>query len=83
MGFKTFGFAGGRADVWRRTSQYTGVQRTTGWGATYVMRMVHPAFKDHAYWYSDDDADGDIHSRKLENHLPPCRWADLCQPGRT
>ena len=31
MGFKTFGFAGGREDVWERMKIFTGVQRKNGW----------------------------------------------------
>jgi hypothetical protein len=31
MGFKTFGFAGGRADVWEPDPMYIGDQKKHGW----------------------------------------------------
>ena len=31
MGFKTFGFAGGRPDVWEPDRRSTGAPRTSGW----------------------------------------------------
>ena len=31
MGFKTFGFAGGREDVWEPGEEFTGVRKASGW----------------------------------------------------
>jgi catalase-peroxidase len=69
MGFKTFGFAGGRADVWEP-------DQDVYWGAETVWlggdkRYAHGSegVAKHAVLSSDDDADGDIHSRDLEKPL--------------
>ncbi len=70
MGFKTFGFAGGREDVWE-------ADETVYWGAetTWLggdLRYGHGSEgvpKDHGVVASDDNADGKIHSRNLENPL--------------
>nr|WP_294795009.1 catalase/peroxidase HPI [uncultured Mucilaginibacter sp.] len=69
MGFKTFGFAGGRADVWEP-------DQDVYWGAETVWlggdkRYAHGSegVAKHAVLSSDDDADGDIHSRNLEKPL--------------
>jgi catalase-peroxidase len=70
MGFKTFGFAGGRPDVWEPDQDvYWG--RETTWLAG-DLRYAHGSEgvpKDHGVVSSDDDADGDVHSRHLENPL--------------
>ena len=72
MGFKTFGFAGGRVDTWEPDQDvYWG--RETKWLGGDV-RYAHgdegvskPG--DQAVLVSDDPADGDKHSRDLENPL--------------
>jgi catalase-peroxidase len=69
MGFKTFGFAGGRADVWEPDeSVYWGSERTWLGGD---LRYVHGSegVEGHGVLVSEDDADGDIHSRNLEKPL--------------
>jgi catalase-peroxidase len=72
MGFKTFGFGGGREDVWEPDQDvYWGSEKTWLGGD---IRYAHGSEgvdkgKDQAVLSSDDDADGDIHSRKLENPL--------------
>ncbi|MBW8324402.1 MAG: catalase/peroxidase HPI [Prolixibacteraceae bacterium] len=70
MGFKTFGFAGGRADVWEPEEDvYWGAE--TKWLAGDI-RYAHGSEgveKEGGVIVSEDDADGDIHSRKLENPL--------------
>jgi catalase-peroxidase len=70
MEFKTFGFGGGRADVWEADQDvYWGAE--TSWLAGDV-RYAHGsegADKQEGTLVSDDDADGDVHSRKLENPL--------------
>uniref|UniRef100_UPI0034508357 peroxidase family protein n=1 Tax=Acidovorax sp. TaxID=1872122 RepID=UPI0034508357 len=70
MGFKTFGFAGGREDIWAP-------ELDVYWGSEAKwlgddMRYAHgPGAVDKAgaVLPSDDSADGDIHSRNLENPL--------------
>jgi catalase-peroxidase len=70
MGFKTFGFAGGREDVWEPEEDvYWGSE--TKWLAGDI-RYAHGSEgeqKEGGVLVSDDDADGDIHSRELENPL--------------
>jgi catalase-peroxidase len=71
MGFKTFGFGGGREDVWEPDQDvYWGAETT--WLAGDI-RYKHGGSegvgKDSGVILSDEDADGDFHSRKLENPL--------------
>lgn len=70
MGFKTFGFAGGREDVWEADEDvYWG--KETNWlgGDKRYGRGSDGAEDNHGVLVSDDDADGQIHSRDLENPL--------------
>jgi len=71
MGFKTFGYAGGREDTWEPDQDVYWGRETTWLGGD--VRYAHGSegvVKDGpAVLVSDDDADGDIHSRKLENPL--------------
>ncbi len=70
MGFKTFGFAGGRADVWEADQDVYWGSETTWLGGD--LRYAHGsdgADKNHGVVVSDDDADGDTHSRFLEKPL--------------
>src|SRR6266498_1629994 len=70
MGFKTFGFGGGRADVWEPDQDvYWGRETTWLGGDVRYARGSEGVEKNTAVLVSDDDADGDIHSRKLENPL--------------
>lgn len=70
MGLKTFGFGGGREDVWEP-------EETVYWGSENKwlggdLRYAHGSEgidKNGGVLVSDDNADGDIHSRKLENPL--------------
>jgi len=69
MGFKTFGFAGGREDVWEADeSVYWGSEKTWLGGD---IRYAHgsPGVEGHGVLVSDDDADGDVHTRNLEKPL--------------
>jgi catalase-peroxidase len=70
MGFKTFGFAGGREDVWEADeSVYWGAE-TTWLGGDLRYAHGSPGVEEgHGVTVSDDDADGDIHSRNLEKPL--------------
>ncbi len=70
MGFKTFGFAGGRADSWEPDQDVYWGRETTWLGGD--KRYAHGSEgveKDSAVLVTDDKADGDIHSRNLENPL--------------
>ncbi|MGV2452158.1 UNVERIFIED_CONTAM: catalase/peroxidase HPI [Ralstonia mannitolilytica] len=71
MGFKTFGFAGGRADVWEPDSDvYWGSEKTwLGGDLRYAHGSEGVAEGHSAVLPTDDNADGDIHSRNLENPL--------------
>src|SRR6188768_4162270 len=70
MGFKTFGFAGGREDVWEpQEDVYWGAEATWLGGDLRYAHGSEGVAKNGAVLVSDDDADGGIHSRKLENPL--------------
>lgn len=70
MGFKTFGFAGGRADVWEPDeSVYWGSETTWLGGDERYNNGSDGVPKDHGVVSSDDNADGNVHSRNLEKPL--------------
>ncbi|NCI51549.1 catalase/peroxidase HPI [Sediminibacterium roseum] len=70
MGFKTFGFAGGREDVWEpQEDVYWGSETTWLGGDVRYAHGSDGVEKTHGVLVSDDDADGDIHSRNLEKPL--------------
>jgi catalase-peroxidase len=70
MGFKTFGFAGGRADVWEPDEDVYWGSETTWLGGDLRYADGSPGVpKEHGVVSSDDDADGHIHSRNLEKPL--------------
>lgn len=71
MGFKTFGFAGGRADVWEPDADvYWGSEKTWLGGDLRYAHGSEGVVEGHAAVLpTDDKADGDIHSRNLENPL--------------
>lgn len=71
MGFKTFGFAGGRADVWEPDADvYWGSEKTWLGGDLRYAHGSEGVVEGHsAVLPTDDKADGDIHSRNLENPL--------------
>ncbi|WP_262909234.1 catalase/peroxidase HPI [Mucilaginibacter roseus] len=70
MGFKTFGFAGGREDVWEPDeSVYWGEERTWLGGDLRYANGSEGVQENHGVLVSDDDADGNIHSRNLEKPL--------------
>ncbi len=70
MGFKTFGFAGGRADVWEPDEDvYWGAERTWLGGDLRYAIGSDGVPKEHGVVSSDDNADGQIHSRNLEKPL--------------
>jgi catalase-peroxidase len=70
MGFKTFGFAGGRADVWEPDeSVYWGEEKTWLGGDLRYAQGSPGVVEGHGVLVSDDDADGNIHARNLEKPL--------------
>ncbi|HRH45183.1 MAG TPA: catalase/peroxidase HPI, partial [Pyrinomonadaceae bacterium] len=70
MGFKTFGFGGGREDVWEPDQDvYWGSETTWLAGDLRYKHGSEGVEKEGGVLVTDDDADGDIHSRKLENPL--------------
>ncbi|HZZ29985.1 MAG TPA: catalase/peroxidase HPI [Pirellulales bacterium] len=70
MGFKTFGFAGGREDVWEPDQDvYWGAEKKWLGGDIRYTHGSEGIDKDTAVLVTDDDPDGDIHSRRLENPL--------------
>ncbi len=71
MGFKTFGFAGGREDVWEPDADvYWGSEKTwLGGDLRYAHGSEGVVEGRSAVLPTDDDADGDIHSRNLEKPL--------------
>jgi catalase-peroxidase len=70
MGFKTFGFAGGREDGWEADeSVYWGSERTWLGGDVRYANGSEGVVENHGVLVSDDNADGKIHSRNLEKPL--------------
>ncbi|WP_205511018.1 catalase/peroxidase HPI [Longitalea arenae] len=70
MGFKTFGFAGGRVDAWEPDEDvYWGSENTWLGGDIRYAHGSPGVPKEHGVVSSDDDADGKIHSRNLEKPL--------------
>jgi catalase-peroxidase len=70
MGFKTFGFAGGREDVWEPDQDVYWGRETTWLGGD--KRYAHGSDgveKAGGVLVSDERADGDVHTRNLENPL--------------
>lgn len=70
MGFKTFGFAGGRADVWEPDEDvYWGAESTWLGNEERYASGVEGTEKDHGVVSSDENARGVTHSRHLEEPL--------------
>ncbi|NML22025.1 catalase/peroxidase HPI [Pseudoflavitalea sp. G-6-1-2] len=70
MGFKTFGFAGGREDVWEADeSVYWGSETTWLGGDVRYAHGSQGVVENHGVLVSDEKADGDVHSRNLEKPL--------------
>ncbi|HEY0975376.1 MAG TPA: catalase/peroxidase HPI [Solimonas sp.] len=69
MGFKTFGFAGGREDVWEPDQDvYWGRERKWLEGDVRYAQGSE-GVSGHGVLVSEDDADGKTHTRQLENPL--------------
>ncbi len=70
MGFKTFGFGGGREDTWEPEEDvYWGSETTWLGGDERYAFGSEGVEKGGAVLVSDDSADGDIHTRNLEKPL--------------
>ena len=70
MGFKTFGFGGGREDVWEPDQDvYWGAEKTWLGGDVRYRHGSEGVEKEGGVLVSEGDADEDMHSRKLENPL--------------
>jgi catalase-peroxidase len=70
MGFKTFGFAGGREDAWEPQEEvYWGSEDTWLGGDVRYAHGSEGVAKGGGVLVSDDDADGDVHARNLEKPL--------------
>jgi len=70
MGFKTFGFGGGREDVWEpQEDVYWGAETKWLGGDIRYADGSEGVEKKGGVVVSDDNADGHIHSRNLENPL--------------
>jgi catalase-peroxidase len=69
MGFKTFGFAGGREDTWEPDQDVYWGSETTWLGGDVRYRNGSEGIEGEGVLVSDDSADGKIHERNLENPL--------------
>ncbi len=70
MGFKTFGFAGGREDTWEPDQDvYYGSEKTWLGGDIRYAKGSEGVDKSGGVTASDDKADGKVHERNLENPL--------------
>ncbi len=69
MGFKTFGFAGGRADVWEPDEDVYWGSETTWLGNDHRYADGSAGVSGHGVVSSDEDPGRNIHSRNLENPL--------------
>jgi catalase-peroxidase len=70
MGLKPFGFAGGREDVWEPDMDvYWGSEKTWLGGDLRYGHGSDGVIENRGVLPTDDDADGDIHTRDLEKPL--------------
>lgn len=69
MGLKTFGFGGGREDTWEADQDVYWGSETTWLGGDKRYAHGSDGVEGEGVLVSDDDADGKIHSRNLENPL--------------
>ena len=72
MGFRTFGFAGGREDTWEPDLDVYWGRETTWLGGDERYASGSDGVEkpgDNAVLVTDDNADGKVHTRNLENPL--------------
>ena len=75
MGFKTFGFGGGREDVWEPQEDVYWGAETNGWVVIYVMHMVLKVWQKTCAWSYPTMMLMAIFTHEIwKNHLAPCRW---------
>jgi catalase-peroxidase len=83
MGFKTFGFAGGRADVWEADESVYWGSETTWLGNDKRYPGGSPGVAGHGVLVSDEDADGGKHAHNLEKPLGAAHMGlNICKPRR-
>lgn len=70
MGFKTFGFAGGREDTWEAQEDVYWGSESKWLGNDFRYKDGHPGVKkEHGVVNTDESPKSDIHSRNLEKPL--------------
>ncbi|MEQ1762936.1 MAG: catalase/peroxidase HPI [Pyrinomonadaceae bacterium] len=69
MGFKTFGFGGGRVDTWEPDQDVYWGAEDKWLGGDIRYQHGSPGVEGEGVLVSDDKADGNVHSRKLEDPL--------------
>ncbi len=69
MGFKTFGFAGGREDTWEPDQDVYWGRETTWLGGDVRYAQGSEGVEKEGVMSGDDHDDGSTHSRNLENPL--------------
>lgn len=70
MGFKTFGFGGGREDAWEADESVYWGSETTWLGGDLRYAQGSPGVTNgHGVLSGEEKADGDIHARNLEKPL--------------
>jgi catalase-peroxidase len=70
MGFKTFGYSGGREDAFEpELDVYWGSEKTWLGGDIRYAHGSEGVVESHGVLSADDDADGKLHSRNLEKPL--------------
>jgi catalase-peroxidase len=69
MGFKTFGFAGGREDVWEPQEDVYWGSENKWLGSDIRYQEGSPGVSGHGVVNTDDQPKGEIHSRNLEKPL--------------
>jgi catalase-peroxidase len=69
MGFKTFGFAGGREDVWEADESVYWGSENTWLGGDLRYAKGSDGVAGSGVLVSDDNADGEVHTRNLEKPL--------------
>ena len=69
MGFKTFGFAGGREDVWEPQEDVYWGSENKWLGSDIRYADGSPGVTGHGVVNTDDNPKGEVHSRNLEKPL--------------
>ena len=75
MGFKTFGFGGGREDVWEPDQDVYWGSETKWLGATCATPWVHPAWRSPAAWFPPTTTRSCRIRAISRTRWRRCRWA--------